>query len=208
MAAPGILAALNLAASIGGPLIGNLLGRAKPVSKFTDPQQNLQRELIQSLLGGGGAFNFLRPEQATQDFQRQVADPARQQFQNLTIPQIQQRFAGLGQLRGTSAGDTIARSGANLEQALLGQQFQTQQNALDRVLQGLSPAFANQFTGQQQLSPMQATAYGFGQQGLKNLDSQQILNLLQGLGNAFGGGSGQGSLAGASGAFGGNFQAG
>lgn len=182
---------LNAIATVGGPILSSIFGASGRESQLTPQQEQLQQQLIQGLGGSGplgllGQFNF-------DNFQRDVGDPLRQQFQQRTVPGIQQRFAGLGQLRGTSSGDTITRAGADLEGQIANLGFQGQQNSLDRILRGAGLALG---TGTQQRDPGRASSLfaGIGQGAAQNFDLQQTIESLL---NLFG--SGEQGLSGTTG---------
>lgn len=61
------------------------------------------------------------PQMAINAFQQNVADPARQNFQEQTIPGITERFAGSGGLRSGAYSGQLLREGQNLEKGLAGQ---------------------------------------------------------------------------------------
>jgi len=195
---PASIAAIMTAiASIGGPVAASFFG-SNPTNKFTGGQQQLQSDIMQALQGGGGNLGFLDPNFSFDQFNQQVGDPARQQFQQRTVPQIQQRFAGVGALRGTAAGDTITRAGADLEGQLAQQAFQAQQRGLDRAVSAFNPALQSQYTGDTQTNPFGALFGGIGAGAAQNFDLTQFLNALgfssgnpnvaQGQGGTFGGG--------------------
>lgn len=130
-ATAGLLAAILPTIIGGGATIGASLFNQPNKPLLTPEQQALQRQ-IQEGISGGGPLGFLNPENAIADFDKLVGDPALEQFQNLTVPQIQERF--VGQLRGTPAQDAITRSGADLSGKLSQQKFQQMQNAMDRAI--------------------------------------------------------------------------
>lgn len=61
------------------------------------------------------------PQMAMNAFNQNVADPARQNFQEQTVPGITERFAGGGGLRSGAYSGQLLREGQNLEKGLSGQ---------------------------------------------------------------------------------------
>jgi len=122
------------AASLGA----QYLGRNKQPDQFSTvnpQQQELLQQLLSGVQGQGGSFGYLNPQTQSQNFQQYVADPTMQRFMNRTVPGIQQKYAGIGQLRGTNAGDDILRSGADIESELARLQFQAMQGSQEQGLQ-------------------------------------------------------------------------
>lgn len=90
------------------------------VQKLTQPQLDIQKQmqsaigpLLQQLTAGGGGFDFAP-----------IAEQARTQFKEQTIPSIAERFTGMG--GGAQSTEAFKRSlgqaGAGLEQGLAAQQ--------------------------------------------------------------------------------------
>lgn len=132
------------------------------LQRLNPQQQAAQQNVLQqalSLLGGqgtglGNQFNFAP-----------IAQQARTQFQQQTVPSIAERFAGLGSGAAMSSpafASQLGQAGAGLEQGLAGLQAQygLQQQGLNQQLLnqllgfGLQPQFENIYAPQQQ---------GFGQ---------------------------------------------
>lgn len=112
----------------------------KRMSNFTPEQMSVFNQLMQSLMGGDGAFSDVfsqfDPNQAANVFQQGVADPAMKNFQDRIIPGIQQSFADQGPSSGLY--NSLAASGRDLQQNLSSQlanfiyqsQMQNQQNRM------------------------------------------------------------------------------
>jgi len=115
---------------------------------------------LQNILGGG-------PE-AFQAFEA----PARTAFQQQTIPQIAERFSGLGAQRSSAFGQTLGQAGANLEQNLAAQRAGLPSQALSQLQGLLGTGMTPQF-GMQQVPGssgalqglMQMLGQGFGAVG-------------------------------------------
>jgi hypothetical protein len=134
------------------------------VSQQNPEQQQLFTQLMQMLSQGveggriGGGFDL---GQGKQFFEEQFAAPAREQFQEQTLPALLQQFASTGQSVSSPASQQVsARALADLERGLTtgaGQFAQGQQSQALKQLQGLLAA-----TGQRTFLPtMQQPQPGF-----------------------------------------------
>lgn len=103
-------------------------------NQFNPDQQQALSQILQMSLGGLQKTPF--------DF-GPIAQQARENFQQKTIPSIAERFAGLGGLRSSAFNRAIGQAGAGLETNLgaLGAQYNlAQQSNLGKLLQiGLAP---------------------------------------------------------------------
>jgi len=91
--------------------MGGTSGSIEQINRLTPEQQQIFSKLL-------GDFD---PSALTEMFQTSVADPARQQFQEQTLPGIQERFIGGGGARSGAVGRAGVQAGANLESGLAGQ---------------------------------------------------------------------------------------
>lgn len=145
MFAPGIGTAIGAGVgALGGGLTGLFAGTGGKESgfqqqqRFTPEQQTALAQMLQMALG-----QMQNPQQGFQP----IADQARQQFNQQTIPGIAERFASMGQNRPTSGAlmSQLGQAGAGLESQLasLGAQYGQRQQSLAHQLAtlGLQPQF-------------------------------------------------------------------
>ena len=115
------------------------------VSTQTPGQRDLLNFLIQRAQSGQGGFGF------DEDFfDQSFTQPAINEFQNTTVPAIQQAAIASGQQRSSGLNDVLARAGTQLQGQLSGQRADLLNQALNRQLQAASTAlgtqpFINQF---------------------------------------------------------------
>jgi hypothetical protein len=161
--------------ALGGGLAGLFGGGSKGGVKQA-PRFNPQQQNILSLLLGQGAQGIQNPYAGFED----IADYAKNQFNQQIIPSIAERFTGLGNNAPSSPAfaSQLSQGGAGLAQALaaMRQQYgqQNQQNALSLLALGLSPSFENFYqepeigTGQRLLGLSAQAAPSFYQSYLLN----------------------------------------
>lgn len=144
-AVPGIGTALG--AGVGGALggLGGLFGGGnegglKQAQRLTPEQQS-----VLSLLLGTGGRSLQNPYAGFQP----IAQQARSQFMQNTIPSLAERFTSMGNnaLSSPAFASQLGQAGSGLEEALAALQsqygMQNQRNALSILALGLSPAFEN-----------------------------------------------------------------
>lgn len=104
-----------------------LQGKRELFSRFTPEIQSKFNKIIADILGQyqQGAFDFAP-----------IAEQARTQFQQRTVPSIAERFTAMGGQRSSAFGQQLGAAGAGLEESLaaLGSQYGLQQQ---RLLQNL-----------------------------------------------------------------------
>lgn len=111
--------------------------QSEQVQRFTPQQISALNQLLQSGLGGlsGQLGHGYEP----------IAQQARTQFQQNTIPSIAERFTSMGGQRSSAFPQILGQAGANLEQGLAADQAQfglQERNQLLNMLQiGLMPQF-------------------------------------------------------------------
>ena len=161
--------------------------------KTSSPLQDQLLALIQQGLGGegmlGGALGGYNPEEIAKLFQQGVADPARQQYFERSVPQLEQRAIASGVYGASGLQDKIGRGAMDLESMLASNLAQTQlgarQGDLNRQLQALGLGLG---------TPTQQTAIVPGRQGL--LESM-LTGGAEGIGKGIGSGfTGLGKLMG------------
>lgn len=105
--------------------------------RFTEEQQAGLQQILQQALGG-----LQQPLGA--DFEP-IAQQARTQFEQRTIPTLAERFTAMGGQRASAFPQALGQAGAGLEEALAGQraQFGLQQRGLlqNLLMTGLQPQF-------------------------------------------------------------------
>lgn len=152
------------------------------LDRLTPDQQQASSQVLQQALSG------------LQDTDRTsfepIAQQARQQFQEETVPSIAERFSQFNGQRSGAFQQALGQSGAQLESSLAGQQAQFNQQNMQQLMQLLNQGLQPQFeAGIQQGSPGALPALG-GVAG-ETLGSMipgyipQLLSLLQ---NSGGGG--------------------
>jgi hypothetical protein len=178
-----------------GGFIGGLFkgqdDEVKQLDTMTPDQKQLLSSLISQINAGGydmqnnplfqqsaaalqPALAGFDPTRTTEAFQKQVADPALQQFEQQIAPQIQERFISAGAGRGSGAQRQLAQAGSQLQQGLSGQlagalQQGEQQGILNQLNasgQGLN------LTSTAQNSQLQALMAALGQKPFENLYKQ------------------------------------
>lgn len=166
---------MGLFSRIKKGISGTLFGKgAKQVSTLS-PQQRKLMSMLQTGLGGGGALGGalggFDPEEINQLFQTGVAGPARKQFQQRTLPGIEQRAIASGLNRSSGLQRQQLEGEFDLEEMLTSQlaqaQFGARESALDRQLKGLG------------------VGLGGGQVALQEGKSGMLENILGGLGGSF-----------------------
>ena len=162
---------------ISGLFGGGSQGQFKQNPTGTPQQRNAMNLLLQQ-----GSQQLQNPYQGFAP----LAQQARTQFQNQTVPSLAERFSSLGNNSTSSPAfaSQLGQAGAGLEEMLAALQaqygLQNQQSALQLLSLGLSPAFENYY---QQSQP------GFGENLLSGsfqaapsfLQSHQFSNALRSL---------------------------
>jgi hypothetical protein len=159
---PGVSTAVGagLGALFGGGLgaAGSYFGNpSKPGGPQRASAPNKQENNVLQYLLSQGLGQLQNPLQGFQP----IADRARSQFNQITIPSLAERFTSLGNnaLSSPSFASSLGQAGAGLEEALaaLGADYgqRNQQNAMSMLTLGLSPAFQTYYQPQE---------HGFGRQ--------------------------------------------
>lgn len=168
---PFPLLAIPAIASGLGAILGTI-GKRKPeqfqqVQRYTPQQQQALNNVLQQAMGKLG--------QPMGEGFEPIAQQARTQFGQSTVPSIAERFSGLGPgiasaQRSSAFGQTLGQAGAGLEGQLAGQkaQFgQQEQQLLQQLLGlGLTPQFDTQY---QPEKPGGLQQFGGALQGLGQL---------------------------------------
>lgn len=176
MAAAALIAAIPALIGAFGPALSKKLfgedeGEFKQISTQTPEQQQLFSQLLGGLGGlQGQGFGALQSKLGgSQDFLSQLQAPALRQFQEQTIPNIAERFSGLGAQGSSAFGQQLGSAGAGLAEKLAAQRgelgMQSQQQGLEMLLTllGLSqkPQFQSFFDPGRE-SPMGGFLGGVG----------------------------------------------
>lgn len=123
------------------------MGAAAQIPRFDQKQQQAIMQILQMALGG------LQPNQFGSQF-NPIADEARTQFSQETIPSIAERFTALGGeggQRSSAFAQTLGQQGAQLESGLASEKARfglAQQGLLQQLLgQGLTPMYETALQG-------------------------------------------------------------
>ncbi len=148
---PGIGTAIGtglgaLGGGLGGLFGGGEKGGVKQVATVNPEQQNILKFLLQQGQQGlQNPYANFAP----------IAQQARNQFSQQTVPSIAERFTSMGNssLSSPAFASQLGQAGAGLEEALAALQSQygmkNQQQALSLLALGLSPSFQNIYQGSQ-----------------------------------------------------------
>lgn len=142
---PGIGTAIGagIGALAGG--FGGLFGGGSEGGVNQAPRFNPQQQQALALLLGQGSAGLQNPYAGFAP----IAQQARNQFNQQTIPSLAERFTSMGNasLSSPAFASQLGQAGAGLEEALAALQSQygmkNQQNALSLLALGLSPSFEN-----------------------------------------------------------------
>lgn len=127
-----------------------ILGKGSKTKKKPIYDQD-QQDILNQLLGGisgpltSGLQNLQNILGGDQGFFDRFQAPARRDFQQETLPSIAERFTGNmgeGSQQSSAFGQAMASAGKELEEDLFSQRIGMQSNALNQLLQMLSPALS------------------------------------------------------------------
>lgn len=158
-------------------------GSFEQISPYSTQQQGALNQLLQMAMGqmgGGGGMGQMGIGMKPFDF-APIAQQARTQFQQQTIPSIAERFTSMGGQRSSGFQEALGGAGAGLEEALASQgaQFGMQQQGqqMNQLMQLLGLA----------LRPQYETAYRQPEQQQQSTFMQMLPGLLAGGGALAGG---------------------
>lgn len=170
---PGVGTGIGAAAGgVLGGVSGLFGGKRKPKKRSTlDPAaRKLYDEYIASIRGEGpmgGMYNF-DANAANENFNKNVAEPAYQQFNENVIPQITGQFRGQNIGNSSYTGEALSRAGRDVQRGLDAQRsnvlYQGGQDALNRKQRAIEHGLG-----------VQTFAYDTADQGGGNV-IDQILN--------------------------------
>jgi hypothetical protein len=193
--------------------MGGKKASIQQVSTITPEQQQLLQSLIGKIQGGGydmqqnplyqQSTTALQPAmqgfdltRTTEAFQKQVADPALQQFQQNILPMIQERYISQGAGDSSSVRRQMTQAGVDLQKNLSGQLAGALQQGEQLGIQNQLAA-ANQgynATAQSQQGQLQALMAALGIQPFENVQNPGKASpwgaLLGGAAGSFAGGAG------------------
>lgn len=124
---PGIGTAVG---ALGGAAVGGLSGLfggddTKQISTFDPRQKQLYDQYTQALQGGGGPLADIYGQynpQAMQDYyQKSIAQPAYQNFQENIVPGITGQFRGANLQNSSYLGGALSKAGTDVQNNLSGQ---------------------------------------------------------------------------------------
>jgi hypothetical protein len=132
-AAGGAVSGATFGGSIGGPLgagLGGLVGgvaglfgskkKRKKYSSLDKRQQHINETQYNAILGQGplaDMYNY-NPDQTNEYFNKTVANPAYQQFNENIVPSITGQFRSQGLMNSSYAGDALSRAGRDVQTGL------------------------------------------------------------------------------------------
>lgn len=124
-----------------------LFGKEEKIKKLptmSGEQNQLFSQLLQALSGSGGGFNqslgllqqYLNPES---DIYKNFEQPYLDEFNQETVPQLAERFAGLGGgmgggLSSSGFGQSLGTAGASLQTQLAGMKSGIQRQSIQDIL--------------------------------------------------------------------------
>lgn len=115
-------------------------GQERRFERFVPEQQEALSQILQQALG--------QYQNLSTDF-APIAERARTQFQEQTIPSLAERFTGLGGQRSSAFGQQVGQAGADLESQLaaMESQFGLEQGKLAQIFLalGLTPQFESTY---------------------------------------------------------------
>lgn len=115
---------------------------------YTPQQQALINQIIGGLGGQSGAvsggMDFIQQLLGGQTAETATA-PMMRQFNEQTVPQLSERFAGSGALNSSAFGQALGSAGAGLQENLFAARNQQQMQGLQGLMQMLNPALGRQF---------------------------------------------------------------
>jgi len=116
--------------------------------RYTQPQQDLLNQIIGGLGGQGGAMSggmdFIKNLLGGQTAEAATA-PMMRQFNEQTVPQLSERFAGSDALNSSAFGQSLGSAGAGLQENLYNARNQQQMQGLQGLMAMLNPALTQQF---------------------------------------------------------------
>jgi len=131
----------SAAVGAAGSYFGRTEESTKQIPKFTPGQQSAQNELLQMALQG------LRDPQQGSQF-GPIADQARSQFNQRTIPSIAERFTAADAQRGSGFQQALGQAGSGLEEQLAALQSQYDMSRLNQFLSMANLGLGEQFDTQ------------------------------------------------------------
>jgi len=135
-----------LGGGLAGLFSGGKKGKVKQVQTLNPQQQSILQYLLQQ-----GQQGLKNPSAGFAP----IAQQARSQFNQQTVPSLAERFTSMGSnsLSSPAFASQLGQAGAGLEEALAALQSQygmkNQQQALSMLALGLSPSFQNFYQGSQ-----------------------------------------------------------
>lgn len=184
---PMTMAALaQVAVSLGSSLFGGDKGQNKmeKIPTMNPGQENLLK-ILTDFLGGQGGQGALGQLQGmldpNSDIYKNFEKPYLNEFNEKTIPQLAEQYAGGGALSSSGFAQAMGGAGAGLQANLAGQKGQMMQNAIAQIL-GLIPGTLGKepFT---YTDTEKGTGYGSNfMQGLGNVGSNTWQDIFKGFG--------------------------
>lgn len=118
--APGIGTAIGAGVGALGGLFGGGRKNKKKRSTFDKRQQKLNKQQYKGILGQGPLAELYNYDAAGANnvFNKNIADPAYQQYQENVVPAITGAFRSNGLMQSSYAGDALSRAGRDVQRGL------------------------------------------------------------------------------------------
>ncbi len=151
---------------------------AKQLPLYTDQQQQLISNLLSSLGGplSSGIGNLSQLLSGSPEAFKSFEQPALTQFQQELVPQIAEKFAGLGGLSSSGFQQTLGQAASNLSERLSAQRSGLQSQALQQLMSLLGQGMQPQF--QYAMTPGSSGLFGGASQGIGSFLGRGLGRLL------------------------------
>ena len=174
--------AMGAMGALGGANVGETKGGFEKVDRFTPEQQAMMKQMYGPLSESMG-LGFDKIQQILSGNPEAFAEfeaPMMRQFQQEIVPEIGNRFAGMGShgsLSGSGLQQTLAQSGKELSEGLGALRAGLQQNAISQLggfmNQAMTPMYENIYM-QPTAGPFAGALQGMGQ-GMGNWMANKYL---------------------------------
>lgn len=169
MVAPGMdPATLSMIMAAMGPLLKSFMGEGGEMGSTYNPNQlGMMDQILQSLKGGAPNIQNNQNYQQGQEwlsslfndpeFFKNMEAPLQRQFQEQTVPELANRFAGMGAgaTGSTAFRNQLGREGSNLHSNIAAMRTGMQQQGVNQSLQYAQQPFQNYM--QQLMAALQPT---------------------------------------------------
>jgi len=167
--------------------------KPKTVTKeiYTPEQRAILDQIRKGISGpmGSGIENIQNILGGDEDFWKKWEAPARQSFEQQTLPSIAERFTGdlgEGSNRSSAFGQTLGAAGSDLEQNLMRERQEMQSGAMNQLMNLLMPQAMAPLQYEYQKPGREGFGRGFGKGIMGGLGAFGG-SLFPGMGSSFGG---------------------